>query len=615
MSIDSNKYNGTLEVALVVPPFYHYSVPSLACGLLKSLLENNGISCKVFYFNALFAKFVGQKQYDSFKFGGYSGNLAGEQIFSRHAHGDIPSRNQDNPIDDFYAGFLKKAYNYQESLSSEEKFISMERCRLFLDKAVEEIIKASPRIIGFSSIFQQVNSSIAFSKIFKKVLPGAITVMGGSNCDGERGRELADKVESLDYIFQGEADSTFPIFCQDFLYKNKKPKAKIIQSSKFQDMNTLPVPDYSDFFQQIDGMDISDAWIYYESSRGCWWGEKNHCKFCSQSGFSLTFREKNPGVLIEELNHLQEKYPKIKKYYATDNIIPNSYFKDFFPKLRSSGFNAEIFYEAKVNSLTYGNLLVLKEAKVNSLNPGFESLSNRLLKSLGKGCNALMNIRVMRDCREIGIVAIWNLLIGIPGDTASDYEEQGRLFPLLQHLFPPALTPIFLQRFSPYHNDPQKYGIKNIKPHRAFQKVFPESFDLDRFASNFEADIVSESRENLEILTPLIEHCRKWVLRWGGDDFPELKIQQIHDEKWEVKDTRDCALQEKTFLNKEEAGILKYHRTARPKHDGSGPIIDKFLKTGLMVEVDNKLLSLVVEYLNYGDSSNDQFRAIAKQMF
>ncbi len=97
-----------------------------------------------------------------------------------------------------------------------------------------------------------------------------------------------------------------------------------------------------------------------------------------------------------------------------------------------------------------------------------------MLKLIGKGATALQNLQTLKWFSEAGIEVKWNLLYGFPGEDPADYAALAELLPSLYHLAPPlARRPRALDRFSPYFEDPARYGIANPRPNRAFRYVYP----------------------------------------------------------------------------------------------------------------------------------------------
>ena len=44
-----------------------------------------------------------------------------------------------------------------------------------------------------------------------------------------------------------------------------------------------------------------EAERFFETSRGCWWGERMHCTFCGLNGATMSYRSKSPRRAVDEL--------------------------------------------------------------------------------------------------------------------------------------------------------------------------------------------------------------------------------------------------------------------------------------------------------------------------
>ncbi|MDY6856794.1 MAG: RiPP maturation radical SAM C-methyltransferase [Thermodesulfobacteriota bacterium] len=586
-----------IPIVLVGPLSDNYGMPSLAVSLLKMSLKERGINSKVVYANMLFYEIVGMQLYEEL-FSGDINNLLYERLFAPLAYDEIEKTDMRGFNGDEISEQLREFYCVIGDINkniSQLKYSDMEaRCELFIEKMVERIVPFQPRIIGFSNSYQQTNPSTALAKALKQALPKVLCVIGGNNCEGTMGEEIAASLGVFDYVFQGEADFAFADFCYDYIENKTLPKNKLIHCSPIRNLDAVLVPNYDDFFEQCD-IDEESVVLSFESSRGCWWGVKNQCKFCGESALSTGYRSKSPERMFKELSQLQDRYLKVRTFLATDSILPYNYLKDFLPLLKSTDFRRKLIYETKAN-LTYEQIIQMRRAGIFRIMPGIESLSRRLLILLNKGTNPLINIRLLRNCRELDIQVAWLLLVGIPGDRASHYEEQLELMPLIQHLSPPRMIPIRIQRFSPYFRDAKNHRIKEIKPAKAYEYAFPDSVNIARLAYYFAAQYPSESRERPDILVPLKQQLDRWNERWMQKPIPKLSMQQKHSSQWKVEDTRDCAKVATQMLTDEDHSLLKQCRTGiSPNRTRSKGRIDLLLDLGYLIEVDGKLLSIVCE--------------------
>src|SRR6201999_2928669 len=138
-------------------------------------------------------------------------------------------------------------------------------------------------------------------------------VLGGANCEGEMAEGLLGLGASIDYIFSGESEETFPAFLEAVL-AGERPDNRIINGRPCNDMDGLPTLSSAEFFEQRpaylpEATSARSTLLSYETSRGCWWGQKQHCTFCGLNGEGMAFRQKSPERVIRELKTLLEESP------------------------------------------------------------------------------------------------------------------------------------------------------------------------------------------------------------------------------------------------------------------------------------------------------------------
>ena len=79
-----------------------------------------------------------------------------------------------------------------------------------LDECLETLMRDRPRIVGFTSIFQQHTASLALARRLKRQWPSTFVVFGGANCEGVMGAETVRSFPYVDAAVSGEADLVFP---------------------------------------------------------------------------------------------------------------------------------------------------------------------------------------------------------------------------------------------------------------------------------------------------------------------------------------------------------------------------------------------------------------------
>ena len=172
-----------------------------------------------------------------------------------------------------------------------------------------------------------------------------------------------------------------------------------------------------------------------------------------------------------------------------------------------------------------------------------------------KGVTARQNVNLLRYARSVGMSVNWNFLYAFPGDRIDWYVETLKLVPLLRHLGPPTgVHHLSIDRFSPYFNQPEEFGIRNVRPMAAYNPVFPPDAPLDQIAYHFVGEYRSESRENPEIIRALTQEVERWKDAWDKDVLPSLLVLEMVPGNFMLLDSRLKSGEEKIlFINEAQA--------------------------------------------------------------
>jgi ribosomal peptide maturation radical SAM protein 1 len=396
----------------------------------------------------------------------------------------------------------------------------------FLDAAADDILADRPAIVGFSTVFQQNIPSLVLAKMLKERDPSVTIVFGGDNCDGPMGAALHESFPWVDIVVRGEGERVFPEVVRDVLaHRPLRPQPGLcyrgdggsiavpMETSPGLCMDEVPVPIYDEFFDRLDQSPLKEELspqiaILFESSRGCWWGQKAHCTFCGLNGSTMAFRSKRADDVAREILEMASRY-KCLDFVAVDDIIDMGHVRDLLPLLSAAGCDLNLFYETKAN-LKKAHLQAFHSAGVTVVQPGIESLSTPILKLMRKGVTALQNVRLLKWCAEIGITPEWNLLYGFPGEAPEEYERMAALIPQLVHFEPPNLCSVAVQRFSPYFDTPQQLGLEITGPGWFYPFLYsipPES--LANLAYDFEHRFL-DGRDPESYIGPTAEAVTRW---------------------------------------------------------------------------------------------------------
>jgi ribosomal peptide maturation radical SAM protein 1 len=538
------------DVLLVSMPFANADRPSIQLGLLKAVATSHGFRAESFHAQLHLAEQIGVELYH--QVGESSAWLLGDWLFSPAAFPDAPD--VDDRLLDLLEGNIREPGRTRSLISQLRRLREVEVPRFLAGLLSLQPWDRYP-VVAFTSTFQQTVASIALARELKQRHPSVTIVFGGANLEGDMGREILRSTPVIDHVVSGEGDEAFPALL-DALSGGHDPAEVPGVLSRGPDgavrgdvappvvhLDRSPVPDYGEYFDRAERLGLLRAsghrrvHIPFESSRGCWWGQKHHCTFCGLNGTAMSYRKKSPERVVEELSTLAHRYRSFS-FLAVDNILDNEHLRLLLPALLEQEWDFELFYEVKAN-LTREQLRDICRAGVTRVQPGIESLSSRVLGLMKKGVTAAQNINTLRWAHYYGMDVAWNMLWGFPGEEEIDYKQQAALIGGICHLPPPeGACRISLERFSPLFDDRAKYPLRRISPGFAYSYVYPAGVDLDRVAYFFDYELEGTLPDTA--FEELEEGIRRWQRSWDDPaSRPRLTywsapgFVHIHDQRWD----------------------------------------------------------------------------------
>jgi ribosomal peptide maturation radical SAM protein 1 len=563
-------------------PFGALDRQALGLSLLKAELEQCGYSCDVRYLNFSFAEFLGYVDYQWITYQAPHTAFAGEWCFTPQVYGERLETDQ------LYSQKILRETWQLSDVDIDRVRRSRRYSAPFLDHCMHVVPWEQYRIVGFTSTFEQNMASLAMARRIKAAYPRTAIVFGGANWEGEMGWELHRRFPFVDYVCSGEAEESFPALVRRILanqsmdeaegrilgivYRDQRSGESIFTGPPVlkRNLDRLPFPDFSDYFTALEQSTVGAHVVpnlLLETSRGCWWGAKSHCTFCGLNGTAMTYRSKSAARVMEELTFLVRRW-RLHLVEVVDNILDQSYFHSLLPALAEANMPVQLFYEVKAN-LTRKQVGILRQAGVARIQPGIESLSDRILKLMRKGTTGLRNLQLLKWCLEYGIQPEWNLLYGFPGEKSEDYAPTREMLPAIRFLPPPgACGPVRLDRFSPYFERPRDFGLTRVRPADAYQYIYPFSEDsLSRIAYHFDFDYephVSPRECAAEVSAFADDWRRQHQLQPGM-----LQAAYRSDGCLTIQDSRAGVASPELFLSGLEQAVYEYCDELRSAHSVS----------------------------------------------
>lgn len=576
------------SILLIVPPFALLESPSLGVHSLQKIAKEKRYKVKIIYANHLYSKYIGVDKYHVI-----SNEMMTpyeqipERIFAQFAYNSMPFLGKNsNKFINRYSSASKKSVTVSDLLGLEFKTDN------WLNEFVSSVLDEKPKIVGLSTSHQQTNASIAIINRIKEKNPDVITIIGGSNCEGNMSFGIQSLSPHIDYIFSGESELIFTDFLNN-LENGNFPSNKIIKETKPPKIDQLPLPDFDDFYNQLDLNQTypeHKTWIPYESSRNCWWGVKNLCTFCGINGDNPNYRQKKPKKVLSELLTYSNKLPS-KNIRMVDVLMPRNYLKTLIPIIKTHLPDTSFFYEQRAD-LSFSELKDLFEAGIEYMQIGIESFSNGQLLKLNKGTTVRNNIDSLRFARSLGIIIGWNMLTEIPNDEDSEWESINNMLPLLYHLNPPLLfRPVEITRFSPYFKNPENYGISDIKPFNVYSDIYPEGANIHDLSWLFTGNYECSSRKNKILQNDIFNKINSWIKLWSNsmEEIPVLEILKYDVNKYLLRDTRpNMNPNSIEFITKEQASVA----ILGSQFDNFDDHKSWALQNNLIIESDNDFIPI-----------------------
>ncbi|MFH2047556.1 MAG: RiPP maturation radical SAM C-methyltransferase [Pseudomonadota bacterium] len=634
---------GQTDIMLVNMPFVAIERPSLALGILSSLLRAGNINVTNLYANILFLKTIKKQDY-----------ILVEKIPPENSFGDwifsgkvFPETNENS--DDYINALIDNVplFKRLDKATFKQRILTIrEAGEAFVEEIARLVLSEKPRILACTSTFQQHLASLALLKTVKERNPDIITLIGGANCETIMGVATHKNFDFIDYVVSGEADDLIKPLVEAIIKYGINIPAEIIPYGVFaplhrrsgypginkdnsgdgypradsQNLSKSPIPDYDDYFATLNSMpELKKSVISslpVESSRGCFWGK---CRFCGLNGSKDGQRIKPAERVLAEINTLAKRYG-IDRIDMVDNVLHPKHLPDLFDKLTKQSKKYRIFYEVRT-FLKRKDIELLHTAGVNWIQPGIESLHSKVLDIMKKGSSAWQNIQLLKWAGQYGIRSVWKIMFGFPDEQDEWYEEMAEIIPLLSHLEPPdAINQVRFDRYSEYCKHPDNFDLE-LKPFKSYGMVyrlkpadlmaqtyfFEDSNRSQKEATPLLANLIGiRSRNGLEMVRNAI---RKWRTNFWDKNYerPALFIKEKNPIV-KIVDTRPVTNNISVELDELQSSIyLACDAAKNPdklrklyKADGFSAqkfdsAIDYMLNSKIMLKIDNRILSLAFD--------------------
>lgn len=282
-------------------------------------------------------------------------------------------------------------------------------------------------IVGFSCTTETYNVSVRMADRIKKSYQDCIIVFGGPHVSFEY--EAALSHTSIDYILLNEGERSLKKFCDYFIhgigtlnqlrgiaYRQNDCVVCAEPEPFITDLDALPFPDRT-LFEDLYRYALPSSIV---TSRGC----PGKCIFCAASVLSGgRYRMRSALNVVQEFEYLKSlgfRHVNIIDDTMTANL---KRLNEILDELIIRNLQMSWYCESRVDVMSKGILKKMKDAGLIAIQFGVESGSQKILDNIKKNIKLEKIREVFNWCREMGIMASTNLIIGQPFDDEASIED------------------------------------------------------------------------------------------------------------------------------------------------------------------------------------------------
>ncbi len=476
--------NRLKPIVLVSTPWPLYSRPSIQLGALKAYLKSEfpELQIKALHLYLKVAERIGRKLYHEIS----ERTWPAESIYAALL---FPEQ-----IDEIKKVFYREAKNNIVLRKTD-----FDALTAVVKEASDNMIKAINwgkfELAGFSICLCQLTASLYFIKKIKKSFPNLRIVTGGSMFTGDTIFQLLETFSEIDHVVSGEGELPMAGLIR-YLMKSDSPNKIVsipglvsrngsriigdISFNQIKDLTSLPPPDYDDYFDLLKTVSPGKTFfptLCAEISRGCWWKssgkskKQRGCAFCNLNLQWNGYRKKGVRQVVSEIDYLTKRHKSLSIAFM-DNMLPLREGKEIFLCVHKLSKDLRLFAEIRATT-SYEMLKAMRSAGVEEVQVGIEALSSRLLKKLNKGTTCIQNLEVMKNCEELGIADISNLILCFPGSDTTDVKETLRSLDFAFPFRPLRVVSFWLGLGSPVRDNRRAFGLTAVFNHPNYAALFP----------------------------------------------------------------------------------------------------------------------------------------------
>jgi radical SAM superfamily enzyme YgiQ (UPF0313 family) len=320
-----------------------------------------------------------------------------------------------------------------EKVSRSVKIIDDNLYEIGAERIAKFISKFDPLVVGVTAATATLKSALRYIELIKKLLPDALTVIGGPHVTFLPLETLRGS-EGLDVVVIGEGEETITDLVENFEKKGVKglddvrgiayKRGKKLKINPVRppigDLDSIPFP--ARHLVAFESYKLFDTGIgSMITSRGCVFA----CGFCSSSlMMGKRFRTRSPENVVDEMEELVYKY-RIKDIEFLDDIfiLNKKRAHAIAEEIKKRKLDVRYVASSRVDMLDPELLLQLRKSGLDSMYYGVESGSQQILNLMKKQITLRQAEDAVKVTKRMGIKVITSFILGYPGETIEDLDR------------------------------------------------------------------------------------------------------------------------------------------------------------------------------------------------
>ncbi|WEU40354.1 MAG: B12-binding domain-containing radical SAM protein [Candidatus Odinarchaeum yellowstonii] len=298
-----------------------------------------------------------------------------------------------------------------------------------LEKSIREIELLKPRILGIYSMVTINHNAINIARYFRKKVE---LILAGGPLPTLTPESYLD---DFDVVILGEGENTI-IELLD-AYRNRRNLGQI-KGIAYKENNTVKITQRRDLIKNLDNIPFPARELFPNSKYKWYWkkfygytatsiistrGCPHLCDFCSNPVFGVSYRERSPWNVVEEMMDIKKLgYERI--FFADDCFTQNPRrVSEICNILIKEKIDVEWMCLSRADIFNEKIAKVMAKAGCKRVFFGIESGNNSVLKIMGKNITKKDAENAIKAAAVTGIETGGFFILGYPGDSTNTIIE------------------------------------------------------------------------------------------------------------------------------------------------------------------------------------------------